>query len=55
MHFINGKVWLFLMLVVLAVSSFYLWQSGHKVKKAYAGGRMVERMSPEKIRSNFAA
>ena len=55
MHFINGKVWLFLMLVVLAVSSLYLWQSGQRGRKVYAGDRIVEKVSPETVRFKVAA
>lgn len=43
MRFINGRVWLFVMLVLVVVSSFYFWQVGQKPRRAYAGGRIVER------------
>ena len=55
MNFANGKkVWLFLMLVALVVSGFYLWQAGQRDKKVYAGGRIVEKVSPEEIRLKVA-
>ncbi len=43
MRFINERVWLLVLLAALVISSFYLLQTGKRTKRAYAGGRVVER------------
>ena len=45
MRFINGRVWLFVLLAALVISSFYFLRAGQKTRRAYAGGRVVEQES----------
>lgn len=43
----NKKVWFFLLFGVMLVTTFCLWRSGINETKAYANGRVVERVQPE--------
>ena len=36
------RIWLFLMLLALAVSGAFLWQAGQRERHVYAGGRIVD-------------
>lgn len=47
----NKKVWFFLLLGVMLVTTFCLWRSGIDETKAYANGRIVERQEQNEIRS----
>lgn len=42
----NKKVWFFLLLGVMLMTTFCLWRSGMNETKAFANGRMVERQCP---------
>jgi hypothetical protein len=39
----NKKVWFFLLLGVMLMTTFCLWRSGVNETKAFANGRMVQR------------
>lgn len=47
----NKKVWFFLLLGAMLVTTFCLWRSGIDESKAYANGRIVERQEQNEIRS----
>lgn len=47
----NKKVWFFLLLGVMLMTTFCLWRSGINETKAYANGRIVERQADGEIRS----
>lgn len=42
----NKKVWFFLLLSVMIMTTFCLWRSGVNETKAFANGRVVERICP---------
>lgn len=42
----NKKVWFFLLLGVMLITTFCIWRSGVDETKAYANGRVVERQKP---------
>ena len=43
----NKKVWFFLLLGVMIMTTFCLWRSGMNETKAFANGRIVEKEHPE--------
>ncbi len=55
MRFINDKkVWLFLMILAIAVSGIYLFGNARQDTKVYAEGRLVEETCPEFLLENIA-